>query len=214
MTNPRIVVTGRGEAEGTPDRCVLHAALNVIAPSAADAVAQLGVVASQVVEALRGEGLTPSEIRTRNLSLHDFFDQKAQKVTARIGSYQMDVTIDDLNRVGPLLAVLTTVAGDSFQVRALQLTMRDPEPLQREARTAAVVNARAKAEQMAAAAGVRLGPLVQIEEVQHIGARNVPFTARTRTSGGNIIPPMPVEPGSATVTGVVTVTYEVSEQRP
>ena len=212
MTNPQIVVNGQGRAEGTPDRCVLHAALNVMAPTAAEAIAQLSVVVLQVLDALSREEVIGSDVRTENLGVQDFFDQRQQKVTARVGSYQLEVVIDDLDRVGPILAVLTTAAGDSFQVRALQLAMKDPEPLRREARAAAVKDARAKAEQIAAAADVRLGRLVMIEDVQSLGSRGVPVGYQMRaSSGGTIIPSVPVEPGSAAVVETVRATYEAND---
>jgi uncharacterized protein YggE len=53
----QIRVVGEGLATGTPDRCVINAALNVMADSLANAVSQTSILSSQVLDALRTEGV-------------------------------------------------------------------------------------------------------------------------------------------------------------
>ena len=202
---------GEGTATGVPDRCMVYAALNVMADTPAEVVSRLAVVAAQAVDAVRANGVAPADVRTTNLSVQDFFDHSVQRVTARTGSYQLEVVVRDPDRVGELLAAIAQAAGDSFQVRALQLTVGDPEPLRHEARRDAVDDARRKAAQLADAAGVRLGPILSIEE--GLAAMPGPYRAFGRQkmskSAGVDIPPVPVEPGSLSVTERVVLRYAI-----
>jgi uncharacterized protein YggE len=208
----RVVVTGIGVATGIPDQCVLQVGLNAMADSAAEALDQCSQAAARAISALGQADIDPRDVRTTNLSLQDFFDHTKQKVTARIASYQLDVTIRQLDDAGRVVAALSSAVGDSLQVRALQLTVGNPEPLRREARRLAVHDAQSKAEEIAEAAEIRLGPIQTIRaDVGQLGgaiySRRTPLT--TSDMGGPA--PFPVEPGEVTTTTSVTITYSIAD---
>jgi uncharacterized protein YggE len=215
MTEPaQLAVVGEGTATGVPDRCIVHASLNAMAESVADAVSRVAVLASQVSESLRASGLDPADIRTTNINVNDLFEQTKQKVTARVASYQLEITVRELDKLGEHLAGLVSVAGDALQVRGLQLTIADFQPLIREARIHAMTDARNKAVQLAEAAGLRLERIVSIEEGS--SARGIPFQAFGATrlmsgAGAATAAQIHVEPGSLSVSSGVAVTFELSE---
>jgi|SRR5579872_909458 len=202
-----IVVMGQGSESGTPDRCVLHLALNVMAETVSDAFSRVAALANQVVDALHQRGVPEEDMQTQTVSLQDFFDQKEQKVTARVGTYAFQVSVP-VGDVGPHLGAVADVAGDSLQVRGLMLTMSDPEPLLTIARRRAVEDARARAEQLAEAAQVRLGSILSIEEGGgrglRLGPQKVSFTPMAASA-------VPVEPGSAWVNVFVTLTFGLED---
>src|ERR1700688_2484315 len=100
MVDPaRLSVVGEGTVDGVPDRCIVHAALNVMADTVADAISRVGILSSQVSESLKTTGLAPADLRTTGLSVQDFFDQSKQKVTARVASYQLQITIRQLTKL-------------------------------------------------------------------------------------------------------------------
>ncbi len=204
-----MTVVGEGTATGVPDRCIVHAALNVMAETVADAVSRVGVLASQVSDSLKSAGLDPVDLRTTNLNVQDFFDKGKEKVTARVASYQLEITIRQLEKLGEHLAGLVSVAGDSLQIRGLQLTIGDPEPLKREARSHAMNDARNKATQLAESAGGSLGQIVSIDDGSSVtGTPYWGFAARAAAA----IPQVQVEPGSLTVTCRVAVAYAMSDR--
>ena len=165
MAEPaQLSVVGEGTVDGVPDRCIVHAALNVMADTVADAVSRVGLLSSQVSESLKTTGLAPADLRTRGLSVQDFFDQGKQTVTARVASYQLEIAIRQLTKLDEHIAGLVSVAGDALQIRALQLTIADPEPLKREARVAAMKDAHRRATELAEAAGGHLGRTLSISE--------------------------------------------------
>jgi uncharacterized protein len=206
----RLVVVGEGNATGTPDQCVLHAALNVMADTAEEAIGRLAVLATEVLDSLQRNGVEKGDVRTTNLRVQDFFDQAQQRVTARFGSYQLEVVVRDRERLGEVVAVLSAVASESFQLQALQLRIGEPEPLRREARVRAMDDARNKAQQLADAAGVRLGRIISIQQGPDPGPlRQLGPTATAARMGPGALPPVPVEPGSLSIAERFTLTYEI-----
>jgi len=209
----QLAVVGEGTAAGVPDRCIVHAALNVMADTVADAVSRVAALVSQVHDSLKAAGLEPADLRTTSLNVHDFFDHAKQKVTARVASYQLEITVRQFDKLSEHLAGLVSVAGDSLQISALQLTIADPEPLKRDARLQAMNDARDKATQLAESAGGRLGRIVSIDEGSP-GA-GIPYRGFARAASASaapVIPHLQIEPGSLTVGCRVAVTYELLDE--
>jgi len=131
-------------------------------------------------------------------------------VTARVASYQLEITVRQLDKLGEHIADLVSVAGDSLQISTLQLTIADPEPLKRDARLQAMTDARDKATQLAAFAGGRLGRIVLINEGSPgAGTPYRGFARASAASSAPVIPHLQIEPGSLTVSCRVDVTYEL-----
>jgi uncharacterized protein YggE len=119
----------------------------------------------------------------------------------------MIVKTRSVEEAGPVLASLSEVAGDSLQVHRMQLAVSEPVVLQVFARRDAVADATARAHQLAEAAGVSLGRILEISEGQvasggGFAPRGVSFAAAAS---------MPVEPGEVTSTVAVTVTYAIED---
>jgi hypothetical protein len=205
----RLSVVGEGTVDAVPDRCIVHAALNVMAETVGDAVSRVGILSSQVSESLKTTGLAPADLRTTGLNVQDFFDQSKQTVTARVASYQLKITIRQLTKLDDHIAGLVSVAGDCLQIRALQLTIADPVPLKRDARVAAMKDARTRATELAEAAGGRLGRTLSIDEGS--SAADSPYRGFATRTSGSVATHLQVEPGSLTVSCRVAVTYELSE---
>jgi uncharacterized protein YggE len=205
-----LVVVGTGTATGTPDQCVLHIALNGMGATPSEALEICSTAAAGAIEALVEMGVGRDDVRTVNLSLQDFFDQAQQKVTARIGSHQIEVTVRDLGQVGRVIAALSDATGDALQIRSMQLGVQDAEPMQREARRDAVRGAQEKAIQLSEAAGVRLGAIASVEDGE-AGAIANPSARAMSLSSGNMGASMPVEPGQVSVLSKVTITYALED---
>jgi uncharacterized protein YggE len=104
-----------------------------------------------------------------------------------------------VSRLGEMLDA--AIALGANQVHGISFEVSRAEALQDEARKAAIANARKRAEIYATAAGVQLGPVLQIAEGGSEVVRPV-FGARMGAA-----PPVPIEPGTQAVTVSVTVTY-------
>ncbi len=74
------------------------------------------------------------------------------------------VVVRALAAAGLLVQAAAESVGDLLRVHGFGLSVRDPEPAEREARRSAVVACRSQAEQVAAAAGGELGELLRLTE--------------------------------------------------
>jgi uncharacterized protein len=203
-----IAVTGTGLASGTPDQCRLHISLNHLAENAADALEATADLATKAIAALVDVETEQCEVRTVGLSVQDFFDQAQQKVTAHIGSYQLSVVVRPIDETGRVLAALTSAVGDALQIRGINLTIDDSEPLMSQARGAAVQDAKNRAAEIAEQVGVRLGPIMSIRD-DHAGSTNSVQQPTMRMSGHVAATNVPIEAGSASVSSAVTLIYAI-----
>ena len=199
-----LVVTGEGAASGTADHCLITLALNVMAATSADALDQVGTLAEQVLEVVLEQGVARSDVQTLRISLQDWLDKDSRSVTARVATYMLLVRVTGLETVGPLLAEVAPITGNSLQVQGIRLAMGDPKPVLAEARRAAVEDALAKARELAQAAGVQLGKITSIDETD----TGRPGTRRLMSASAAA---MPVEPGTSEVTAGVTITFEIDD---
>jgi hypothetical protein len=208
----KLHVVGDGSVAATPDRFVLLATLNAMAESAADALTEVTQMVSSALAALKDREIPETSLKTQNLLLNDWFDKAQLRVTARVASYELEVTVNSVEELGGAAAALTAEVGDHLQLRGIRPTISDPDPLYNEAQKRAVANARAKAETLADAAGVTLGPILSIEEQRTIGGgpvRTVPTAAFAASGGQVVVPPVPIEPGTLLVRAFVSIVYGI-----
>lgn len=120
-------------------------------------------------------------------------------------SNALEVCVRDLKRVGPILATATKTGINGLSGPVF--TREDDVALERQAREKAVQNARTRAEQLARLAGVKLGPVVSISDVQGGGLESgyaAPMSAMSVPAGG-----MPVEPGEVQAVRHVQVRFSL-----
>lgn len=178
-----------------------------MADTPALALDQCAAAADHALSALMQVGIDRSDVQTTNLSVQDFFDQPTRKVTARIGSYQMEVTIRVLDNVGRVVAAVSSAVGDALQIRSMHLAISDAGPLEKEARRLAVVNAQLKARELADVAHIRLGPILSLQDD---GASAGP-SYQPRRMSASAATSVPVEPGEIASTTSVTIIYAIHE---
>jgi uncharacterized protein len=201
-----LVVTGQGNAHGTPDRCVMRLVLIVNDMAVASALSEVAVIGNRAVSALRERGVSPRDVQTTNLSLQESYDRSDKRTkTGHQAALELSVNAPSIEQTGPLLAAVAEVAGDSFRVQGFHLAVADTEPLERIARRQAVDDATARAHQLSGAAGVSLGRILEITEGHVATGRG--FRAAALSGGASV----PVEPGEVTSTVTVTVTYAIDD---
>jgi len=201
-----LVVTGEGSALGTPDRCSITLALNVMAETTADALDRAGALTEQVIGLALQQGVDRANVQTLDISLHDWLDKDSHKVTARVATYVLSIGVPGV-KAGRLLAAVAPVGGESLQIRGIRLSVDDPRQLAAEARRKAVEDALAKAHELADAAGVRLGRITSIDDGGALRSRS----ARFETRGAVASAATPLEPGTSAVTAHVTITMKIKD---
>jgi uncharacterized protein len=202
-----IAVVGTGVATGIPDQCKLQIALNSMKESAAEALTTCAEIASTAIAAIGDVAVEHHDVQTTGLSLQDWFDKDQRSVTARVATYQLEVTIRPVDGVSSVLAALAASTGDALQVRGIRLGVRDPEPMRIEARRLAVEDARRKAVELSQSAGIGLGSILAMEDD---GARSqVSYRLASRAMFASGAPNIPIEPGEVSAVSSITVTYAI-----
>lgn len=202
-----VTVTGVGTSSASPD--VLHATVGVEveAEELSDAFDRASQAADRVIAELREQGVAQEDIQTRDLSVRDrHAHPEPPGAPRRQDTYVvrnlLEVTVRDVDRVGELLAAVAEAGGDATRIQGLRFALEEADAQRRQAREAAIEDARAQAEHYAELLDRELGDLVSISES---GAGGIPESA---TGGARPAPP-PVEPGRSTVSVRVQATWEL-----
>jgi uncharacterized protein YggE len=204
-----ITATGTGEAFGEPDVMVVYIGVSatrdgVVAARDAAAAAQTAVIAS-----LKRNGVADKDIQTVQFSVNPQYDFRtgAQQITGYQVSNVVSAKVRDLAKAGVTIDAAVDAGGDDAVVQNLQFGIDDPAELQKQARKNAVDTAKAQAQQLADAAGVKLGKLLSISE----SSGSIPFAAdaiRAPATGGATIE-TPIQAGELQVRINVTLLYAV-----
>ncbi len=210
-SSPRVLsVSGEGEMRAAPNAAQLSAGVVTSARTAAAALAENSKAMNAVFGALHEAGIAERSIQTSGFNVSpQYATDKNGAFTARITGYQVsntvDVTVDDLGKTGPTLDAL--VASGANSIGEISFTIKDPKPLMAQARTAAVADAIARAQTLAKAAGVTLGPIISITES---GGYQPPRPMyRMAMEAGVAAAPPPIAGGEESVTASVSIIWEI-----
>jgi uncharacterized protein YggE len=116
----------------------------------------------------------------------------------------VSVKVRDLTKVGPVID--TAVAAGANQVNGISFSVADPAAAASQAREAAIADAKARATELANAAGVALGAATMITEVSAPGP--IPFDYRMAAPAADQAG-TPILPGTTEVQVDVEVTYAI-----
>ena len=204
---PGITVVGDGVVQARPNTTSVNLGVQVTATTPAEALAQARQRTERVLQRLRELGVPESDLQTSGLTVNPNFgpgrDPTAQPtVTGYNGSANVSVQVADVNRVGELLTA--AVDAGANMVHGLSYGIRDDAALRRQAILAAIADARPKAEAVAQATGLTLGPVRAVVEVPLGGP---PGLFRGGLGGGAS---EGLAPGELSVTARVHVTYDVT----
>jgi uncharacterized protein YggE len=209
---PTIAARGVGLVKGTPDTLQVVLGVETHSASAQDALAQNNDKANALIRTLKDKGVAAKDIQTSQLSITPNYDNQGRRITGYQVDNQVTATVHDLGGAGSLIDAAAAAVGDAVRVQSIGFSIDDDSALKAEARTQAVHLAQLQAEQMAKAAGVKLGAIRLISEVP----ANSPtpyYDAVGRTAGPGMAAaaPAPVEPGQQELSLTVDVVWDIAQ---
>ena len=154
-----VSVDGQGEVFTTPDRARVSMSVEVTKPELPAAQAEANRIVRELLAQLRPLGLKDEDIATAGLNIraeYDYANNKRRFLGYHV-SRGIEVVVRDLDKIGDVL--LKATAAGINNVSDPQLESSKAEGLQREALAKAAANARAKAQVLADALGVKLGTI-------------------------------------------------------
>jgi hypothetical protein len=206
---PHIAATAVGEARVTPDRAMLHVAVESQGESAAAAATTNAAKQTKVIDAVKAAGVAAAQIRTSGYNVfpeyaHD--GKRAPRVTGYRATNTVQVEIRTIADVGKVIDA--ALGAGATNVGSLQLYPSNTEAARREAVQQAVARARTEAETGATAAGGSLGTLLELA-IDPIGLpQPLGRMMVTGAASVNMAMPTPIETGESVVTAVVRVRWQ------
>ena len=201
-----ITMSGHGEVRATPDTAMLSVGVSTEGTTAAAALSANNGRMQAVMMAIRKLGVPDKDIRTSNFSLSPRYansGNEAPRITGYQASNQVEVRLEDVNKLGIALDALVTAGAN--QMHGVNFLIRNDADLLSQARSAAVAEARAKAQTFAKAAGITLGEILSISE----SGNEMPQPMYRAESVVVTAARVPVATGEQSVSADVTIVWEI-----
>lgn len=208
LAEREISVQGMGEVKATPDTAKISFGVTTGTQHTAEAsVEALTEKFTAVVAALEEMGIEEKDIETTNLSTQPVYNFRNE--TRTIDGYEstetVNVTIREIDRVGEIVARVTREGIN--QTGNIQFEIEDPAALEAEAKKAAIKDAKANAEELADALGVKLGRVKNFEVVS--GSEPPQIFRAEMMAADSLSAGPPVPAGEEEIMATVKVTYEL-----
>ena len=210
-----IWVSGEGKVSVTPDIALLRLGIEAQQTTVAEAQSEANGAMDEVMTALLGSGVAEKDIQTQYFSIYQvtrWDDYRDQEIV--IGYRVTNTVVAKIRNVETVGAVIDAVAvagGDLTRINSISFSIDDPTAYYGELRTNAIADAKAKAEQLAGLAGVRLGkPTFVSEGIQ------VPSPVYPRYDYGSAVPApvvvesTPISAGETEIILTVQVAYAIA----
>ncbi|MDO9028535.1 MAG: SIMPL domain-containing protein [Candidatus Roizmanbacteria bacterium] len=203
-----LAVVGEGKVEVTPDTAYVDAGISVDrASSVEEAQKTINKINNKIINALRDIGIEKADIKTSNYSIYPSYkyENNENKLDGYNGNATIQIKVRDPQLASKVIETATTAGAN--QIQGSRFVVDKPELYREEAREKAIKNAKEQAEKMAKNLGIKLGKITNIVE----SIPNQPVLYKTMMAegigaggGGSAN----IEPGSQTITSVVTLYFE------
>ena len=202
---PSIRATGEGTVQVKPDQAKIDIGVVTQADTAQTAAAQNAAQLQSALTHLKAAAGN-AEIKTTGYSLNPVYNfprNGKQTIQGYRAVNTVEVTTEDLSAVGKIVDAATQ--GGANEIQSLQFTLKDPAPARAQALRKAVLEARANAQAMAAAMGLKLGHLISLEQ-----SGGEPFRPMMAMAAAErVAVPTPIQPDTIEVRANVTLTMAV-----
>ncbi|MVO16302.1 SIMPL domain-containing protein [Parasedimentitalea huanghaiensis] len=205
----QISVSGEANIQVPPSLALITLGVTDRADEAVDAMSAVSKSMVAVVDQLQSVGIKPEDMQTQQISVHPNWTKAGslsggndRKITSFTASNTLQLRVRDLDKLGEVLDQVLRAGANEF--RGLQFGVVDPSKVQDQIRGAAVKDAIRKAEQLATAAGVTLGPVQSITDQG--GNGGYPMSMEMARSSA-----MPIEAGELSFSYNVSVVFSIAE---
>lgn len=207
-----IGVSGTGHVSVTPDTAIASIGVEITAPTLAEATKEASDKMTAVLAAIKAQGVDAKDIQTSSYNVFPITNQPKEGETPKITAYRVSnivtVKVRKIADVGKVLDAAIEAGANS--INSVLFTVDNPAQAQTDARTAAVKDAMAKAQTLAAAAGVKVGKITSISEIT---GGPIPFF---RSGAFESVPAAsngagPVETGSTDISVTVEMHFEIEQ---
>lgn len=207
-----IWISGRGEVSVVPDIATLRLGIEVQEVSVAEAQSRAAGVMDKVMTALADNGVAEKDIQTQLFNIRRvtrWDETKGQEVVLGYRVTNMvTAKIREIEEAGAIIDAVATKGGDLTRIDSISFSVDDPSAYYEEARQEAIADARARAEQLAGLAEVKLGKPTYISESTQLPPLIYPGPMYERAMG---IPAVEtsISPGEMEISLTVQLAYSI-----
>lgn len=201
-----ISVSGQGTISVKPDVAYVSLGVETLDTDATKARKANDAAMAKVIAAVKGFGVTDEDITTTNFSIYPRYDDKGQTITGFTVSNSVNVAVKSLDKLGGLLTAASAAGANT--AGGINFDVLDRTAAYNQALAQAMDKAKARADVMAKACGVKLGNVLTINESSSYSG---PVFASASGSKMDLAAgaPVPVSGGQLDVTATVNVVYEI-----
>ena len=208
-----ITVVGEGKVSIEPDTARATIGVETVSPTVQEASTENRTTLEAVLAALQEQGIAEEDIQTSGFSIYaERYGPEGplpeDQVNYRVSNNVL-VIIRDLDTVGEVLDAAVNAGANN--IYGVEFSLDDPSIVESDARSQAIEDAKAKAEDLASLTGVTVGGVVSVSEV--IGgtggfyAGNFSEVSRGLGGGGGA----PIAPGQLELVMQLQVVYEITQ---
>jgi uncharacterized protein YggE len=202
-----ITVVGLGTASAVPDEATVGLGVAATRSDVRGAVNQSNADMSNLLKALHRRGVLDKDIQTTALSIYQQTNCCPQTVTGYVSSNQVMVTIHHLVNVNGVIEAAVETVGNDIQLNGINLTVANTSAMTSSARSVAMANAGARAQEWARLANHHVGRLLGLSEIVSASPSNFCSNGCGGAGGGG--GGFQIQPGQTTITVTITATYEL-----
>jgi uncharacterized protein YggE len=203
----RIIVIGEGSVTLAPDSAHLTSGVTTTGKTVKEAIEANSKLMTGVTAALLASGIEQRDIQTSQLSIQPVYVTPEPRMEQKLSGYrvtnQVSVKIRQVNKVGDIVDRVT--AAGATDVGNIAFLVSDTSKALDQAREAAIVDARRKAEIYARASGMSVGRTIWITEDSRIAPPPGIEAAAMRQAV-----PVPIATGENTFQVRITVGYDTA----
>jgi uncharacterized protein YggE len=156
-----VLASGDATVSKKPDVAYLSAGVQSQQSTAAAAQSDLASKAAKLINRIKALGVADKDLTTSGYWLGPNYSPGGS-ISGYRASEQLQFKWHNVDTVGKALDAVVQ-EGDATNI-SVGFGLADPKVAQAEARSAAIADARTKAQAMASAAGVKLGPVVRVSD--------------------------------------------------
>jgi uncharacterized protein len=198
-----VITSGDATVSKKPDIAFLSVGVESQQSTASAAQSDLASKATKLIARAKALGIADNDINTSAYSVGPYYSPNSQAISGYRAAEQLRLKWHNVDTVGKAIDGLVQEGGATNV--GVGFGLADPKAALAEARTLAIVDAHARAQAMAAAAGVKLGQVVRVSDVTF---SSYPGASYAPNAAGPAATQLPV--GELEVTVTVEVAYAIA----
>lgn len=205
-----ITTSGIGTVEAPPDLATIRIGVTHEARIASEALDMTSDSMRRILARLSDQGIEARDMQTSGLSLQPVWSRSAntpnepRKITGFVARNGLSLRVRNLGDLGAILDTVVQDGANTFE--GLSFSIADTDAAMEKARAEAVKTAMRKAQQLAQAAGITLGPIQSISE-----SGGAPRPVMMEMATARMASDVPVATGEVSLSAQVTMVFSIAE---